>query len=51
MVNVPAEYRDFMTDARIQEFGSIPDLQEGDVINIENIGGVSPISDAALMKI
>ncbi len=29
-----------MTDARIQEFGSIPDLQEGDVINIENIGGV-----------
>ncbi|MCB6900223.1 hypothetical protein LI036_08835 [bacterium 210917-DFI.7.65] len=48
VVNVPAEYRDFMTDARIQEFGSIPDLQEGDVINIENIGGVSPISDAAL---
>ena len=48
VVKVPAEYRDFMTDARIQEFGSIPDLQEGDVINIENIGGVSPISDAAL---
>lgn len=36
-INIPVQFLNSFTEEQLQEFGSNPNLKDGDVINIENV--------------